>query len=273
MKPRIFIGSSSENKEIAEAIYMNLTDISFPEIWDQSLNHLSKSTLTNLVKAIETFDFAIFIFGAEDTAMIRKDKVSIVRDNVIFETGLFMGRLGIDHVFFVKPQSKEIHMPSDLLGLTYGEYDIEHPNKVAALRPFSYQVKEQIKQIYSPEIPSNGYYGVNILDSNLNDLKGNSSPGGYEQTYGMYAKTSSSQEVSVKIIKTSHNQMFDPWYFDNGQVQGWMYSMYNGKDQAFTLPPNMKGSLKIFFVGSGSATVIISLNGKVLCQKEIVWRQ
>lgn len=48
MKPRIFIGSSSENKEIAEAIYMNLTDISFPEIWE---NFPSVNYYPNLLEA------------------------------------------------------------------------------------------------------------------------------------------------------------------------------------------------------------------------------
>lgn len=270
MKPRIFIGSSSENKEIAEAISFNLEDISYPEVWDQSLSSLSKSTLTNLVNAIETFDFAIFVFGGEDQATIRKNSVSIVRDNIIFETGLFMGKLGVDHVFFVKPQSKEIHMPSDLLGITYGTYDIEHPNKNAALRPFCKQVKDQIKKLNISHFPVNGYYGENILDPNLPVIKGNSSPGGYEKTYGLYAKTSFSQELRVKIIKRSHNQMFDPWYYGTGQIQGWLPSTYDGS-QEFVLPPNTTGALKIFFVGDGSATISVILNNKKLLEKELMW--
>lgn len=270
MKPRIFVGSSSENKEIAEAISFNLQDISYPEVWDQSLISLSKSTLTNLINAIETFDFAIFVFGGEDTATIREDSSLIIRDNVIFETGLFMGKLGVDHVFIAKPQSKNIHMPSDLLGITYGTYDIKHPNMNAVLRPFCKQVKDQIKKFYIPDFPITGYYGENILDPDLTHIKGNSSPGGDEKTYGLYAKTSFSQELRVKIIKRSHNQMFDPWYYGTGQIQGWLPSTYNGS-QEFILPPNTTGVLKIFFVGDGSATISVIQNDKKLLEKEIVW--
>lgn len=272
MKPRIFIGSASENIEIAEAISFNLKDIFSPVVWDQSLLNLSKSTLANLVNAIETYDYAIFVFGGEDKAIIREDSFSIVRDNVIFETGLFMGKLGVDHVFFVKPQTEGIHMPSDLLGITYGTYDIEHPNKNAALRPFCKQVKDQIIKSYIPDFPVTGYYGENILNHNLTLLKGNSSPGGYEKNYGLYARTLFSQEIRVKIIKTDHNQMFDPWYYGTGQIQGWLPSTYDGS-QEFILPPNTKGSLKIFFVGTGTAKIIVYLNENVFLQKDIAWEQ
>ncbi|MFG6381413.1 MAG: nucleotide-binding protein [Muribaculum sp.] len=277
MKPRIFIGSSSENREIAEAIQNNIMDVSYPEIWDQSLKSLSQSTLTNLVQALDIFDFAIFVFGAEDNATIRDKNVLIVRDNVIFETGLFMGRLGIDHVFFVKPYSQEIHMPSDLLGITYGLYDIDHPNKDAALRQFCKQVKEQIRQLYQPVFPDNGVYGENILSSRLNDLIGNSDFCANEKTYGLYARTSSSQKISVTItlISTSNENGYAPWYYGTGQIQGWLPSEFNDT-QTFVLEPRSNGILKIFFVGNGSANIIVTLNDDTthpIFKKEIYWRQ
>ena len=273
MKPRIFIGSSSENKEIAEAISFNLDDISYPEVWDQSLSTLSQSTLTNLINAIETFEYAIFVFGDEDTAIIRNDNVSIVRDNVIFETGLFMGKLGVDHVFFVKPKSKEIHMPSDLLGINYGVYDIEHPNKQAALRPFCKQVKDQIAKNYKPDFPSDGIYGENLLSKELVNILGNINIGDTRHEYGLYANTSPTQKLIIKITNLSSDIYNNVWYINFGEEHGWSKSVYSGS-QDFVLPPETKGYLKIRFAGHGSANIQAFLNDnpQPILEKFIYWK-
>lgn len=273
MKPRIFIGSSSENIEIAEAISTNLSAISFPEVWDQCMSTLSQSTLTNLVDAIQNYDFAIFIFGAEDTTIIREDKFLTVRDNVIFETGLFMGKLGIDHVFFVKPQSKEIHLPSDLLGITYGVYDVEHPNKMAALRPFCNQVKDQIRSNYMPTFQKDGIFGLNVLNSDLVNITGNSTRMG-DIVYGLYAKTSPTQEITVTIFNESNCPNENVWYITLGNIQGWHKSIYNNNIQEFTLLPDMLGILEIYFVGTGLASLTVTLKGQIkpILEKKIYWQ-
>jgi tetratricopeptide (TPR) repeat protein len=47
-----------------------------------------------------------------------------VRDNVIFELGLFIGKLGRERVFIIIPQNNEkLHIPSDLLGINPGKYE------------------------------------------------------------------------------------------------------------------------------------------------------
>ena len=52
----------------------------------------------------------------------RKKKQAAPRDNVIFELGLFMGALGRERTFIVKPRHVDIKIPSDLLGVTFIEY-------------------------------------------------------------------------------------------------------------------------------------------------------
>jgi hypothetical protein len=48
-----------------------------------------------------------------------------VRDNVIFELGMFMGALGQDHAFFIVPDGcGDIHLPTDIGGITYGTYEM-----------------------------------------------------------------------------------------------------------------------------------------------------
>lgn len=272
MKPSIFIGSSSESVEIAEAIQNNLSDVTFPEIWDQSLTTLSQSTLNNLINTIDKFDFAIFVFGAEGKTIMRKQEKVVARDNVIFETGLFMGKLGVNRVFFVKPKNQDMHLPSDLLGITYGVYDSEHPNKIASLRPFCIQVKNQIQKLYSLEIPEDGIYGKNILSNDLFKLKSSPMRGG-KITYGLYAKTSATQGVKVRIVNTTQNKEGNNlWYYDIAKKQGWLPTTYDGS-QEFTLESNSSGILEIHFVGEGSATIYVTLNNdrNPYIQKDIIW--
>ncbi|WP_428661964.1 nucleotide-binding protein [Runella sp.] len=148
MKPRIFIGSSTEGLDIAYAIQENLEYDSNPTVWTQGIFELSSNALDDLIKALNNFDFGIFVFKPDDLTQIRTDKLNTVRDNVIFELGLFIGKLGKQRVFFVVPQvAQAFHLPTDLLGVTAGKYNNqrEDGNLKAALWPFCSQVREKLK--------------------------------------------------------------------------------------------------------------------------------
>ncbi|PWY29007.1 hypothetical protein VV86_23820 [Vibrio vulnificus] len=63
---------------------------------------------------------------------------------------MFIGRLGPEKTFMVKPRnSQDFHVPTDLLGLTPGVYDNERSdgNLQAALGPFCFQVRKQLAQM------------------------------------------------------------------------------------------------------------------------------
>jgi len=45
-------------------------------------------------------------------------------DNVLFEYGLFLGRVGLDRAFVIA--QKEAKIPTDLLGITNTRYEIEN---------------------------------------------------------------------------------------------------------------------------------------------------
>jgi hypothetical protein len=149
MNPKIFIGSSTEKLEIAYLIQENLEHNAQVTVWTQGVFKLSKNLLDSLVESLSNFDFAIFVFHPDDTTQIRNETFETVRDNIIFELGLFIGRLGKEKVFFLIPRYVEsLHLPSDLLGITPGTYDDkrEDNNLRASLGPFCNQIREVLKR-------------------------------------------------------------------------------------------------------------------------------
>lgn len=121
-KPRIFIASSVESLNVADAFNVNLDHQAEVTVWKNGFN-LSLSSIDSLVKMAGSVDFAIFIFTPDDIAEIREQKKHVVRDNVLFELGLFVGTLGKERCFIVKPRGTDLHFPTDLLGLTPADYD------------------------------------------------------------------------------------------------------------------------------------------------------
>ncbi len=148
MRPRIFIGSSTERLDIAYAIQENLDRDGQVTVWTQGIFKLSTSSLDSLISSLDKFDFAIFVFHPDDVTQIRNTNYDTVRDNLIFELGLFIGRIGKERVFFLVPRTIErLHLPTDLLGITPGTYnnDREDGNLLASLAPFCNRVREILK--------------------------------------------------------------------------------------------------------------------------------
>ena len=122
-KPRLFIASSAESLPIAEAVNVNLDHDFEVTIWKNGTFKLSSSTIDDLVEKSSTVDFALFIFAPDDITSIRSRKEHVVRDNVIFEMGLFVGAIGKSRSFILKPRNVEMHLPTDLLGVTPADYE------------------------------------------------------------------------------------------------------------------------------------------------------
>jgi hypothetical protein len=122
-KPRLFIASSAESLNIAEAVNVNLDHEFEITIWTNGTFKLSSSTIDDLVEKSSTVDFALFIFAPDDIASIRSRQEHVVRDNVIFEMGLFIGAIGKSRSFILKPRNQEMHLPTDLLGVNPADYD------------------------------------------------------------------------------------------------------------------------------------------------------
>jgi hypothetical protein len=167
--PTIFIGSSVESLPIAQAIQANLEYDAKVTLWDQGVFKLNNTALESLYKQISEVDFAIFVFMPEDIATIRDTKTLTVRDNVIFEMGLFIGGLGKDKVYYLIPRGVDFHLPTDLLGITSGTYNPDNANLQAATGTFCTQIKQLIKKLYSIEYPLTHRFGDNLLGAKIKD--------------------------------------------------------------------------------------------------------
>lgn len=150
MKPKIFIGSSVESLTIAYSVQENLEHNAECTVWNQGIFNLSETSLDSLVKSLEGFDFGIFVVGPEDVLKLRGEEFKAARDNVIFELGLFIGKLGKSRNFILAPRGQQnFHLPTDLLGLTPADYDPNRSdgNLNAALGPACNKILRAIQSL------------------------------------------------------------------------------------------------------------------------------
>lgn len=128
MKPRVFVGSSREQLDVAKAIQQNLEPGCDVAVWDQGIFPHTTANLHGLLEIVERADFGVFVMTAEDLTLFRGRETKKVRDNVLFELGLYMGRLGNRRTFLVAPRSNDqpLDLPTDLLGVLPLPYDPAH---------------------------------------------------------------------------------------------------------------------------------------------------
>jgi predicted nucleotide-binding protein len=145
-KPKIFVGSSIEGIEVARKIQNELNHEFEIIIWNQGIfDRLGLSFLETLEETVNNFDYGVFIFTPDDTIQSRGETKKIARDNVIFELGMFIGKLTRKKGFLVHPQSMDLHILSDFNGITKATYDSTTSNLQASLGPVCDKIRTSIK--------------------------------------------------------------------------------------------------------------------------------
>ena len=120
---RVFVASSSEQIAVARSAAAALQSPQLEaKVWDEETFDFSDSYIESLENELERADFAVVIFTADDSANVRKKEVNLPRDNVIFELGLFTGRLGRKRCFFVVDGMSDTQVASDLSGVNYVKF-------------------------------------------------------------------------------------------------------------------------------------------------------
>lgn len=122
MKPRIFIGSSNEGLSVAQSVKNYFSQDYDCFIWTDNIFQFNEGFLETLLKSASLFDFGFIIFASDDISRIRGKEFETTRDNVLFEYGLFLGRVGIDRAYVLCEENVKI--PTDLAGLTLARYSV-----------------------------------------------------------------------------------------------------------------------------------------------------
>ena len=118
-KPRIFIGSSKEAEPVAQDIAQALERLGAQGVgwWRPDVFPAGEPVLLSLESIANKVDGAILVATQDDRSVIRGKQHFTPRDNVVYETGLFGGKLGHSRSIIVT--IGEPKLPSDLLGVVY----------------------------------------------------------------------------------------------------------------------------------------------------------
>lgn len=146
-RPALFIGSSTEGLGVAYAIQENLEFDGEATVWPQGVFRASSAALIDLYAFTRQAEFAVFVFTPDDVIHMRGADYPAVRDNVIFELGLFVGALGPQRCFFLVPHGVEMRLPSDLIGVEPLRYDSARRdgNLRAALGPACNRIRHAMR--------------------------------------------------------------------------------------------------------------------------------
>lgn len=85
---------------------------------------LTKVYIESLERLLDTSDFAVMVLTPDDRTTSREAETVSPRDNVVFELGLFFGRLGRERCFLIKRRDLELKLPSDLLGIEPANFSL-----------------------------------------------------------------------------------------------------------------------------------------------------
>ncbi len=144
--PTVFVASSGESERFAQAIQQNLKTAEV-HLWTHAF-YPGQSLIDELSRNLRQSDFGVFIFAGDDQVKIRGQKQQAVRDNVILELGMFIGLLGKERSFIVKPQDVDLRLPTDLLGVVAVDYNNDWAKRdpAAALGKACTQIDDAIKR-------------------------------------------------------------------------------------------------------------------------------
>jgi hypothetical protein len=147
-QPKVFVGSSQKSLRVARIIADGLEECADVSIWSERVFGLNEGFLDTLLKSLKEYDFAIFVLAADDMTISKDETRMSPRDNVLFESGLFMGVLGRERVFLVYDDAAQVKIPSDLAGISLASYDgskIDGANPEAATRKACMLITDRIK--------------------------------------------------------------------------------------------------------------------------------
>lgn len=148
MKPKIFVGSSSDGLDVANAIQVHLSSKCDITIWTQGVFEIGGGTLDALIKCISSSDFAILVLTPDDSITSDGETKRAPRDNVILELGLCIGTIGRDRSFIVHERSANLKLPTDLAGVARAIFQMHSDDEIlSSIGEATTRIDSAIKKI------------------------------------------------------------------------------------------------------------------------------
>jgi hypothetical protein len=161
MKDRLqeFVASSSEQistaEKVADAIRaadqgdgQSRLDV---QPWSDGIFDFSSAYIESLERELDKADFAVVILTGTDIANVRRSEVNLPRDNVIFELGMFIGRLGRNRCFFFVDGDSKTRIASDLSGVKPVEFFEDCATEAAGRPSLKSQARKVMEQMVGQE--------------------------------------------------------------------------------------------------------------------------
>lgn len=149
--PMMFLGSSVEGLEVARLVesgFRHEDSIRVVPWYTGGVFGPSQYTVDDLVRYADRADFAAFVFGQDDKLHTRGKRYLVPRDNIVFELGLFLGRLGRDRVVIIKDRAAALRLPSDLVGVNPLQFKVKSGGTLQeAMGPVCTDILELVKTL------------------------------------------------------------------------------------------------------------------------------
>lgn len=147
-RAEVFIASSTEGLNVTNQLVRRWDYEPFvTRPWTIGVFRPSGVTIDDLLRQAEKSDFAVMVFGADDSTTSREGQEASPRDNVVLEYGLFVGALGSrERIFVLSPRGADLKIPSDLDGLKLLTYDPAKPLDTA-LAPVASEISEVVRRL------------------------------------------------------------------------------------------------------------------------------
>lgn len=167
MKPKIFISSSAKGMEFVNALTEKLSKAADPIVWSANELSLSGNIIEKLNEYIEESNYGVFFIAPDELSENNDGHINIVKENILFELGLWLGKKGKDSMVIVAPDNiKNNIFPSDIKILKNKYYSVNKNdlNKKGAV--------ESTFDIINKEILDNViFYPSSNYDANINEIK------------------------------------------------------------------------------------------------------
>ena len=158
---KMFIGSSAERLRRARKLsdyFASDQDTIEAVVWDRLFENL-EYPLEALTRTLNDWDFAALIWSGEDRTRSRSTVKPSPRDNLVFEAGLCIGRLGRARTFILVPKAatRSLKIPSDLEQATLLTYSGAAMSDAGErIRKIIRELGPRTRLVYDGEPPSRG---------------------------------------------------------------------------------------------------------------------